>query len=129
MPKGLQMPVRLGVRGGALTVEGSEARKQNVILGVTPASSRHPWHQKLTPPEEVIFDFADELTGGLLVSHIYSFFEEQERLGLTTLPKTADALSLDMSKVENGEVEIVVNYVDLEDNKSSVVRIGQGRRK
>jgi len=129
MPKGMRLPVKIGVRGGALTIEGTEARKQNVILGVTPASSRHPWHQKLTPPEEVIFDFADELTGGLLVAHIYSFFEEQERLGLTTLPKTQDALQLNMANADKGEIEIVVNYVDLEDNKSNAVRIGQGRRK
>lgn len=129
MPKGMRMPLAVGVRGGARTIEGTEARRQNVLLGVRPASSQNPWHQKLTPPEETIFDLADELTGGLLVSHIYDFFREQERLGLTALPRGRDSLLLDMNKADKGEVEVVVNYVDLEDNSSQQVRLGQGRRK
>ena len=129
MPKGLSMPLRVGVRGGARTVEGTEARRQNVMLGVTPASNRHPWHQEITPPEEVIFDLADELTGGLLIARIYQFFEEQERLGLTALPRGEDSLVLDTSKAANGIVEVVVNYIDLEDNQAKTVRIGQGRRR
>jgi hypothetical protein len=128
MPKGMHLPLRVGTRGGARTVEGSEARKQNVFLGVMPASSKHPWHQELTPPEETIFDLADELTGGLLISRIYSFFDEQERLGLTSLPKTRDSLVLDQSNASNGEIGIIINYIDLEDNKSRTVRIGPGRR-
>jgi hypothetical protein len=129
MPKGLRVPLEVGIRGGARTIEGTESRKQNVLLGVRPASSQHPWHQKLTPPEETIFDLADELTGGLLVAHIHDFFKEQERLGLTALPRRSDSLQLDMSKAEKGEVEIVVNYVDLEDRSSQSVRISQGRRR
>lgn len=129
MPKGMRMPIEVGIRGGARTVEGTESRKQNILLGVRPASSQHPWHQKLTPPEETIFDLADELTGGLLIAHIYDLFDEQKRLGFATLPRNKDALQLDMTKASRGEVEIVVNYIDLEDRSSQQVRIGQGRRK
>lgn len=125
---GLKMPIQVGTRGGAATIDGFEARRQNVILGVTPSSSLHPWNQELSPSDDTIFDLADEATGGLLISHIQSFFDEQERRGLTRLPKTSDSLKLDTTNVENGEVEVVINYVDLEDNQSREVRFGPGSK-
>lgn len=128
MPKGLKLPLETGVRGGARTMEDAAIRRQNVLLGVTPASSLHPWHQKLTPSEETIFNIADEMTGGQLIAHIYQFFDEQERLGLTSLPRDDESLKLSLANVDKGEVEIVINYVDLEDNETREVRIGNGRR-
>lgn len=129
MPKGLKLPVAVGIRGGARTIEGFEARRQNIILGVQPASSQHPWHQKLTPPEETIFDIADEAVGGQLEAHIYQFFAEQERLGLTRLPRDSSGLRVKLDKTEQGDVDVVINYIDLEDNESREVRFGRGRRK
>ena len=129
MPKGISLPVKVGTRGGAMTLEGFHIRRQNVILGVTPASNQHPWHQRLTPPEETIFDLADEMTGGQLLAHIYDFFDEQERLGLTMLPRDSSGLKLDLTDSENGNVNIAINYVDLEDNETREVRIGRGRRR
>jgi len=129
MPKGLRLPLETGVRGGARTIEDSAARRQNVLLGITPASSLHPWHQKLTPSEEVIFNIADEMTGGQLVSHIYDFFDEQERLGLTMLPRNENSVKLSLDNVDKGEVEMVINYLDLEDNQNREVRVTNGRRR
>jgi hypothetical protein len=128
MPKGLRLPVAVNPRGGAQTVEDFQARRQNVILGVKPASSLHPWNQQLTPPEELIFNIADEMSGGQLVAHIYSFFEEQEKLGLTRLSKGSDGLKLDLSRSQHGEMELVINYTDLEDNSSREVRFGPGSK-
>jgi len=128
MPKGLRLPLAVGTRGGARTIEGFHARRQNKLLGVTPASNRNPWHQKLTPPEETIFDIADEMTGGQLVAHIYNFFDEQERLGLTTLPRDSSGLKLDLTNMSKGDVELTINYVDLEDNETREVRVA-GKRK
>jgi len=129
MPKGLMMPVSVGTRGGARTIDGYRIRRQNVLLGVTPASNQNPWNQKLTPPEETIFDLADEMTGGQLIAHIYRFFDEQERLGYTMLPRDSEGLQLNLKGADQGDVEIAVNYVDLEDNQTREVRIGRGRRK
>lgn len=128
MPLGLKLPIAVGTRGGARTVEGFEARRQNILLGVYPASSLHPWHQRLTPPEETIFDIADEMTGGQLVAHIYQFFAEQERLGLTRLPRDSSGLRLNLVDADKGDVEIAINYIDLEDNATREVRFGRGRR-
>lgn len=128
MPTGLQVPITVNTRGGAVTITDSAARKQNIILGLKPASSQNPWHQKLTPPEEVIFDIANEITGGMLIAHIYDLFKEQERMGLARLASGADALQLDRSNSKNGEVQIVINYIDLENNESREVRFGPGRR-
>lgn len=129
MSKGIKLPVQVGVKGGVRTAEGFYIRRQNVLIAVTPASSQNPWHQDLTPPEDTIFNLADEMTGGQLVAHIYRFFEEQERLGLTMLPRHKEALSLDLSNSEKGDVELSVNYIDLEDNETREVRIGRGRRR
>lgn len=129
MPKGLKLPLQVGTRGGVLTAEGSDIRRQNVLLAVRPAGSLHPWHQSLTPPEDTIFDLADEMTGGQLVAHIYSFFDEQKRLGLSMLPRDGSGVSLNLDDSDNGEVELTINYIDLEDNKSREVSIGQGRRR
>lgn len=129
MPKGLRLPLETGVRGGARTIEGYSARRQNVILGVTPASSLHPWHQKLTPSEETIFNIADEMTGGQLIAHIYNFFDEQERLGYTMLPRDGRSLKLGLQDTDKGDVEMIINYVDLEDNETREVRLSNGRRR
>lgn len=129
MPKGLRLPLETGIRGGVRTHEGFAARRQNIILGITPASSLNPWHQKLTPSEETIFDVADEMTGGRLIAHIYNFFDEQERLGLTMLPRDGESLKLGLNNTDKGDVEIIINYVDLEDNETREVRLGNGRRR
>ena len=129
MPKGLRLPLETGVRGGARTIEGYSARRQNVILSVTPASSLHPWHQKLTPSEETIFNIADEMTGGQLIAHIYNFFDEQERLGYTMLPRDGSSLKLGLQDTDKGDVEMIINYVDLEDNETREVRLSNGRRR
>lgn len=128
MPKGLKLPLAVGTRGGARTIEGFHARRQNILLGVTPASNQNPWHQKLTPPEETIYDIADEMTGGQLIAHVYNFFDEQERLGLTMLPRDSSGLKLDLSSMSKGDVGLTINYVDLEDNETREVRI-TGKRK
>jgi hypothetical protein len=125
MPRTIKLPVSTGVRGGAVVVEGFDARRQTVILGVTPASSMNPWHQELTPPEDVIFNLSDEVTGGLLISRIYQFFDEQERLGLTKISKTTESVRVSTGS-EDGEVQIVIKYTDLEDNSSREVRFGPG---
>ena len=129
MPKGLRLPLETGVRGGVRTIEGYEARRQNVILGITPASSLNPWHQKLTPSEETIFNIADEMTGGRLIAHIYDFFAEQERLGYTMLPRDGRSLRLGLENTDKGDVEMIIDYVDLEDNETREVRLSNGRRR
>jgi len=128
MPKGLRLPLETGVRGGARTIEGFGARRQNVILGVTPASSLNPWHQRLTPSEETIFNIADEMTGGQLIAYIYNFFDEQERLGYTMLPRNGKSIKLGLDNMDKGDVEMIINYVDLEDNETREVRLTNGRR-
>jgi hypothetical protein len=126
MAKGMRLPVSVSTRGGATTLEGSDLLRQNILLGIKPASSLNPWNQRLTPREDTIFDLADEMTGGMLISHIQSFFEELEALGMAALHKGRRGLILDVSDRERGNVELIVNYIDLEENKSREIRLGSG---
>jgi len=120
------MPIKVTPRGGIETHDGASLRKQNIILGITPASSTHPWNQQLTPPNNAIFSVADESVRDLLIGHIQKFFAEQERLGLTKLLRGSNGVKL--VAMSNGEMSISINYIDLEDNTSRSVSVQTGKR-
>lgn len=126
MTTGLKLPLRATPRGGAETHDGASLRKQNIVLGILPASSLHPWGQSLTIPEDVIFRISDASVRDLIHGHVQKFFAEQERLKLTKLAKGPNGVKI--TSMKNGEVEIVINYIDLEDNTSRSVSFTAGKR-
>jgi hypothetical protein len=127
MAKGLTLPFHVNPRGGIHMTEGPELLRQNILLGVQPATSRHPWNQNLAPREDLIFDIADSAVAGELSAHIYDLFEELKRLNMATLPKTADAMKVRIGQFNSGDVDIIITYIDLEDNKSREVRFKGGK--
>lgn len=128
MSTGTKLPLTITPLGGIQKIEGPEMLQQNIRLGVTPASSRHPWNQHLAPKEDLIFDINDSLVGGQLVAHIYSFFDELERLGQATLSRKRDAVKLDLSDRGSGDMKVAITYTDLEDNISREVLFDKGRK-
>ncbi len=122
MAKGLTLPFQTTPRGGLQLTEGPELLRQNILLGVKPASSRHPWNQKLAPRENIIFDIADSAVGGELAAHVYDLFEDLRRLQMATISKKSNAIRVSLGSANQGDVDVVITYVDLEDNKSREVR-------
>lgn len=122
MAKGLTLPFQVNARGGLQTSEGPELLRQNILLGVKPASSRNPWNASLAPREDLIFDIADSAVAGELTAHVYDLFEDLQRLNMAMLSRRSDAFKVERIKPNTGDVEIVITYIDLEDNKSREVR-------
>jgi hypothetical protein len=118
MPKGIKQPVKISTTGGLNTIEGSEILRQNIIQACRPASSENPWSQNITPQEDMIFDIADELGNGKYISHVYQVFEEYERLGMAKLP-SSNALRIVRNK--DGETEVHLRYIDLEDSQERLL--------
>lgn len=124
--KGLRAPIQVSPRGGAVTGEGPAQLTQNIMFGLLPASSLNPWNQQLTPPEDIIFDIADDRSGNLLISHVYSLFRELEQANLAMLAQGPDAVRLNLARSGQGQVEVAIRYVDLEDNASREISVGPG---
>jgi hypothetical protein len=122
MAKGLLMPFQTTPRGGLQLVEGPELLRQNILLGVRPASSRNPWNYNLAPRETLIFDIADSIVGGELTAHIYDLFDDLKKLNMAMLPRRSDAVRVGIGIPNSGDYEVTITYVDLEDNKSREVR-------
>ncbi len=114
MATGIKQPVEISTTGGLNTTEGSDMLKQNIILACRPASSQNPWSQKITPKEDMIFDIADTLSNGNYISHIYQVFEEYQRLGIAKLPSSNGVRII---RNKDGETEVAIRYIDLEDSK------------
>lgn len=123
MAKGMLFPVQVNPLGGAKLVENSELVRQMIILALLPASSLHPWNQNLAPEENFIFDINDRRTGGLFAAHVYNVFDVLQKRNIAALPKDGSGLSIKPSSDE-GEMEVVINYVDLELKKSREIRFG-----
>lgn len=123
MAKGIMFPFKTNPRGGLKTVEGPELLRQNIVLGVTPASSQHPWNQRLTPREDIIFDIADSALSGELSAHIYDLFEDLQKLQMAMLPRNSKALKVQRGAANSGDMLVSITYVDLEDNKSREIQI------
>lgn len=113
MPKGIKYPIKVSPSGGAVTVEGTPVIDQNVLLALRPAGSLHPWNQKLTPDEDLIFDIKDNRSGGLYSMHVREFFQEMERNGYARLLPGRNGLSIVHSR-DGGDMIVRVNYVNLE---------------
>lgn len=122
MAKGLTLPFQVTPKGGLQTTEGPELLRQNILLGVKPASSSNPWNYRLAPREDIIFDIADSAVAGELSAHVYDLFEDLERLKMATLSKRSDAMKVQPIQSNTGDVEIVITYIDLEDNRSRDIR-------
>jgi len=114
MLKGLSIPISVGPHGGANTIEGSRVVGQNVILGVKPASSRHPWNKNLAPDETIIFDIQDSKTGSIYSLTVRKFFEEMERHGYAKLLPGSKGISFVSS---GGEMKVYIRYNNLEAGK------------
>ncbi len=130
MAKGIKLPVRVGPRGGMETMEGPEIIRQNIMLGVRPASSLNPWNQQLTPREETIFDINDNVSGTMFESHVYDLFDDLERVGLATIRRgRGNGILIDATdrEREKGNLTAVIRYTDLEEMKSREIRFG-GRK-
>jgi len=115
MPRGMKVPVSVGPHGGSVPIEGSIVINQNVILGLTPAGSLHPFHQDITPDENFIFEIRDVKTGGLYTTHVRKFFSEMETMGYARLFPGSRGLSIQDSG-NPGEMVVTVRYVNLETN-------------
>lgn len=119
MPKGMLVPIRVGPNGGAAMHEGSTVIGQNVILALIPAGSLHPFHQDITPEEDLIFEIRDMRTGGLYVTHVREFFREMEQLGYARLFPGGKGLSVEPSPSgSEGDMIVTVRYVNLETNEN-----------
>jgi hypothetical protein len=119
----MQVPIRVAPNGGAAMHEGPTVIGQNVILGLIPAGSLHPFHQNITPEEDLIFEIRDVRTGGLYVSHVREFFREMDQLGFARLFPGGKGLSIEpSSSVDGGDMMITVRYVNLETNKNEKVQ-------
>lgn len=130
MAKGIRLPVRVGPRGGMEVMEGPEIIRQNIMLGVRPASSLNPWNQQLTPREETIFDINDNVSGTMFESHVYDLFDDLERVGLATIRRgRGNGILIDATdrEREQGNLTAVIRYTDLEEMKSREIRFG-GRK-
>lgn len=127
MTQGIKYPVEVGPRGGIVLLSNADLIRQNILLALLPAESTHPWNQDLTPKRDLIFDIADEVTGGLMAAHIEKVFNDLEQRNIAALSKKDEAIRFEEVGKE-GEVEVVVKYVDLEDMKSREIRIGPGGR-
>lgn len=66
----------------------------------------------------------DETAKDLMSGHVQRFFEEQKKLGLTTLARNG----VRITSMKNGQMDISIVYVDLEDNVSRTVSIKAGRK-
>lgn len=120
MAKGIKMPVEISSTGGLITIEGGDLLYQNILYAVRPASSQHPWAQKITPREDMIFDIADNMTRSTYTSHVYQVFDELQRLGIAKLPA---ASPLSVVNNEEGETDLDINYIDLEDSRMRTLKI------
>jgi len=122
MAKGIVFPFQTNIRGGILVAEGPEILRQNILLGVKPAGSLNPWGQRDAPREDLVFDIADAAVGGELAAYVYDLFEDLQRLDMAKLPKDSNAVRTELSNIKNGDLEVVITYIDLEDNSSRQVR-------
>ena len=116
MLKGISIPISVAPHGGANVIEGQRVVGQNVILGVKPASSLHPWNQKLAPDEALIFDIHDMKSGGVYAMTVRRFFEEMERHGYAKLLPGTQGIQISESK-DNGEMKVFIKYNNLEAGK------------
>lgn len=131
MAKGIKLPVRVGPSGGVETIEGSNMIRQNIELGVRPASNMNPWNQKLTPRENIVFDINDDIVGGEFESHVYDLFEDLERLNQATIQRgRGTGIFLDTSDAtrEKGNLDIGISYTDLEEMESREIRFPGGKK-
>ena len=117
MPKGMRVPIEAGPHGGAVMLEGPAVINQNVILGLIPAGSLHPFEQEITPDEEFIFEIHDMKTAGLYSMHVRKFFSELEILGHARLFPGSKGLAIRPSGPgEEGDFIVTVRFVNLEMN-------------
>jgi len=116
MAKGLMVPMRVTPRGGADTIEDHATLHQTIALALIPAGSLNPWHQRLTPPEDIVFSMRDATNAGLIISHAEEFFAELERLGRAKLVPGSGLKIEDPGPGDESQNEMVllVNYIDLE---------------
>lgn len=122
MAKGIKLPIQISSTGGSVAIESVKMLRQNILYAIRPASSAHPWSQNITPKEDMIFDIADNQTASLYTSHIYKVFKEFEKLGLAKLPPSN---GVRIVKNNDGETEIEISYIDLEDNKTRKLKVGR----
>jgi len=127
MSKGLTLPFQTNVKGDLLLTEGPDLLRQNIMTALIPASSAHPWNQKLTPREDIIFDIADSKITGEMIAHIYDYFDELRKLNLAMLSHKSDAIKVTALVENSGDVELSITYVDLEDQRSREIRIKGGK--
>lgn len=127
MAKSIKLPFDVNPSGNAKTAINSDSLYQDILLGILPSSSLHPWNQRLTPPDDIIFNIADDSVGGLFESYVYDYFEQLERLNLASISKGADGITIDGRGIHDGEIRVIVKYTDLEDNSSREIIITQGK--
>lgn len=116
MLKGMMVPFSIGPHGGANAIEGQRVVGQNVVIGVKPASSLHPWNQNLAPDEALIFDIRDMKSGGIYAMTVRKFFQEMERHGYAKLLPGNHGISI-LSSKDEGEMKVCIRYNNLEAGK------------
>ena len=125
MTTGMHTPTKLTPSGNSYILEGSELLAQHIRYAVRPASSLHPWGQKLTPPDTLIFDINDSSNGQMLEAFIYDLFKEYEKLGIASLRN----LKISTKNAEKGELDCIIVYNDLEDDTDREVKFTTGGRR
>lgn len=127
MATGIAFPAKVNPRGGAVTKEGKDLVRQNIILALLPANTMNPWDQNIALKENLIFDIKDDITGGLVFAHIHRVFDEMKRQNIAMLPMDGRGIRIEDNGKE-GELEIVIEYIDIEDNQSREIRFDSGGR-
>lgn len=113
MLKGIRVPVDVTSDGSAVVTEGANVVNQNILLGVTPAGSLHPWNQELTPDEDMIFEIKDINSAGRFAIHVREFFAELEQQGYARLLDGENGIKIRYAE-DGGEMDIIINYFNME---------------
>lgn len=125
MATGMYTPTNVTPSGNSYILEGSDLLRQNILYAIRPASSRHPWNQKLTPPDTLIFDLNDTSNGHMLEAFVRDLFAEYEKLGIASLR----SFKLNNANAEKGELDVIIVYNDLEDDQNREIKFTtRGRR-
>jgi hypothetical protein len=122
MIKGMKFPITVGPNGGAEYVQAARAIRQNIILSILPASSRHPWNQNLAPDENIIFDINDHIDVNQISNHIVDVFDEMEKLGRAKLLNGRKGILFEDNDDNSGDLTVVINYQDLEHGSSEILK-------
>lgn len=113
--KGISIPVRANPDGRIALEEGSDFRRQLLYMALSDLGSDNPFVEGLGF-EDVAFQLNAGAVRALINSRIRSIMGRFERDGVAKL------ISAVFQPAAEGEVDLVLTYLDLEDNERRELR-------